>query len=95
MRVSEEMVERAWIEWAGDELSTRETVAFVLRTALADVPEPSIDEEAEQRTGDLVKRLISRVNAAEAKLQRVREWMRDDAIEASAYDRLHAILEEP
>ena len=36
-----------------------------------------------------------KLRRAEEKLAEVRAWMRSEAIEASAYDRLHDILEKP
>jgi len=102
MKVTDEMVQRATrarvhtLAMAWDKAER-----IVLEAALEDEPEPKpVQAMANIRAwaaaaGDAEGRCVlfeERIAALEAKLAKVHAWMQSEAIEASAFDRLHDIL---
>lgn len=103
MKVTKALVRRfldAYRERVGWML-LEENAQAVLEHTLRDVPEPneaaflSASQEAMGRAFYVdVVRAEARIAELEAKLEKVRAWLKDEAIEASAYDRLYAILDQ-
>lgn len=95
MRVTDAMVERA-LEAMCDTpfFSAPETgMRAALEAALAPLPEPGVTEAKLAILDDAFRTASAEARAAEAKLAKARAWLRSEAVEASAYDRLSDILE--
>jgi hypothetical protein len=89
-------LEQAEIEspWMDSEPILRNVLEFVLEDERAplhadDVWQMKLDAAERDRES-----ILRRYRVLAAKLDKVREWQRSEAIEASAFDRLYAILDK-